>query len=98
MAQTVFFFLLIIAWSKDSIMITKQDLPNEVLIRLLYEYKIKDIILKKNFFPAGWLLGVDSQQTFWATTTSSMSLRSKQLPLKYNIYNEIKPQLLCVFL
>ena len=60
---------------------TKQDLSNEVLVGLLYEYKIIEIMIKKNFFPAGWLVDVDSQQTTRATSTSShMPLRSKQLP------------------
>jgi len=80
-------------------MMTKEDLPNEVLVGLLYEYKIIEIIIQKNFFPAGWLVGVDSQQTTRATSTgtSSMPLRSKHLPLKYN---QIKQQFfpLCVFL
>ena len=62
----------------------KQDLPNAVFVGLIYEYKIIEIIIKKNFFPAGWLVGVDSQQTTRATSTSGMPLRSKQLPLKYN--------------
>jgi len=59
-------FFLIIARSKNSIMMTKQDLPNEVLVGLLYEYKVIEII-KKNFFLAGLLVDVDSQQTTQAT-------------------------------
>ena len=46
--------------------------------------KLIDIVIKKNFFPPGWLVGVDSQQTTRATSTSSMPLRSKQPPLEYN--------------
>ena len=52
----------------------KQDLPNEVLVGLLYEYKMIEKIIKKNFFPAGWLVGVDSQQITRATSTSSICL------------------------
>ena len=56
-------------------MMTKQDLSNEVLVGLLYEYKIIEIIIKKNFFPAGWLVGAVSQQTTRATSTSSSICR-----------------------
>jgi len=60
--------------------------------------KLIDIVIKKNFFPPGWLVGVDSQQTTRATSTSSMPLRSKQLlPLSIIILNSSSP-LLCVFL